>query len=134
MLHHGSEDRLESTLSFGSETQIKDGKRRRSFQPIDIALLMIATGDKLHRKCMLTGGSKEKAHKGPWVSEQCFVENNYCVSLKFRELECEGMYEDEGHGGRQLPTHQRKKNIKKSWQFTNSMQSLSSYQPHFSQN
>ena len=83
---------------------------------------------------MLTGGSKEKAHKGPWVSEQCFVENNYCVSLKFRELECEGMYEDEGHGGRQLPTHQRKKNIKKSWQFTNSMQSLSSYQPHFSQN
>lgn len=60
------------------------------------------------------GGSKEKAHKGPWVSEQCFVENNYFVSLKFRELECEGMYEDEGHGGRQLPTHQRKKNIKKS--------------------
>ena len=37
------------------------------------------------------------------------------VSLKFRELECEGMYEDEGHGGRQLPTNQRKKEYKKEW-------------------
>ena len=79
MLNHGSEDWLESILSFASETQMKDGKERRSFQPIDIAVLITATGNKLHRKCTLTGGSEEKAHKlnGPWVSEQCFVENNY---------------------------------------------------------
>lgn len=25
------------------------------------------------------------------------------------------MYEDEGHGGRQLPTNQRKKEYKKEW-------------------
>ena len=63
----------------GGGEEIKDGKERRSFQPIDIAVLITATGDKLHRKCTLTGGSEEEAHKlkGPWVSEQCFVENNY---------------------------------------------------------
>lgn len=76
MLHHGLEDRLESILSFGSWNTDQSGKGK-IIQPIDTAVLMIATGDKLHRKCMLTGGSKRKAHKGPWVSEQCFVENNY---------------------------------------------------------
>lgn len=50
MLNHGM------ILPFGSETQMKDGKERRPFQPRDTAVLITATGDKLHRKCMVTRG------------------------------------------------------------------------------
>lgn len=59
MLNHRLEDQLAGILSFVSEPQLKDGKEWKLFQSRD-AVLITATEDKLHRKCMATTGTKEQ--------------------------------------------------------------------------